>query len=417
MADDVAELALYLGTKFSVNTPEQVIQLKTDQAWGYASAQYRFKVIVNDGNTFNLFVKRIERELNERHRYIDKELGMLTDIVPKVTDFIKAHDEGLAEQFYSSFVKYHGIFRDEHRKHEYLILDDFSCSDKEYQYRNEPKVIVQKLGLINGSLYSWARTAGFTPGEMLKTRSYLTELFTSDANDLNHDIFSSSTSAVYKIVKVTESLSTEASDKLERILRISPFLRKLRHEAQKARQECFCPTLGDVHRGNVAVSRDLTKVLFYDFGNVRLASPLIDFHHYTAGSLQVSPAEKAGVIGYLFGIYKESFLRASTALRSPITEDLLEAEFCFTRNWETITSYFVVLLTLMFEGVGQADEKLFTRRINSLDAVKDRDMILAETKKMGNPAKVLIRNVLNFLDYILFEDIERLEKDISFLKY
>ena len=399
----------YLAKMFSVNRLENIKQLETVQSPGYASTQYKFDVTDKNSVTHSLFVKSIDLEQDEKYKCFDKEVGMYTDILPCVTNFTRTLDKPLASMFSSCFVKYHASFVDDEKKHGFLILDDIRCSEEEYSYRNEPEVIVAKLGLVNGCIFSWAHSlyANTDPFEVLKAREYLTEFFTSDKSDSSREFFATFTSAIYKIIVCTETLSVESKSKLDRILKVSPLLRKLRHRTQEPRKEFYCPTLGDVHHGNVAVSRDLNTVLFYDFGNIRLSSPLIDFHHFTAGSL--AGTQQRNTVEVLFEIYAESFTTTCEKLGNIIPIESLESEFHVTKNWQTITRYFVVLLTLMFQRVSRNEEQGFVRRINSFDIEKDRNAVCCEFEKFGNPAKKLKSMVLDFLKEITIEDIESLE--------
>jgi hypothetical protein len=103
-------------------------------------------------------------------------------------------------------------------------------------------------------------------------------------------------------------------------------------------------------------------------------------------------------------------LSTCDTLNCEIRESDLQHEYKFTRNWYTITSYFVTLLTLQIHGVSQEQEDNFIADINRLDLKRDGDEMRDTVRSFGEPVKTLCKNVVQFLENVETEELDRLER-------
>ena len=413
--EDAQYIAGFLIEEFSLKSAEQV-ERTACSTFGFASDQFKFSLLTNEGKLHNLFIKKLYTEkINS-----NKELAMYGTFIPELVSFVESVDEILAEKIRSCFIKCymcHQSTEPDKSSGAYLVLEDFSCRAGDYKYRDIPELVAERLGVIHGTSLAWQRAKhpGVTPGQLLEKYPFFKECYTSETDDPNEDFFIRQTSAVDKMIRSDIELCDQNDgrdtilEKLQRVVDLSPHLARLRHETQKPRQSFFCPTLGDVHAGNIAMSESKDDILFFDFDIVRLSSPLIDFHHFTAGSLKCPPKEKHAQIKKLLHIYIDSFLSTSRSLNNEITVEELLEEYKITRNWFTITSYFVPLLTLEMQGVTSQQEIEFIADINSLDLQRDGEKIQEKVRRLGGPALAFRRNVLQFLEGVETEQLERLE--------
>lgn len=245
-----------------------------------------------------------------------------------------------------------------------------------------------------------------SPGELLEVYPFFKETYTRETGDLNEIFFITRTNAVAKMLKCCRQVE-HVLDKLELLATLSPHLARLRHETQKPRNEFFCATLGDCHAGNIAISNTEKDVIFFDFDIIRFSSPLIDFHHFTAGSLSCRGSDKVKLVNQLLKLYMESFVQTAATLNCNINSSQLLAEYNITKPWFTITSYFVTLLTLEMQGVSQRDEDVFIERINF---AKEQEEVKRLVTGMGGPVQTMMDKVLVFLEDVPVDELKVLEK-------
>ena len=422
MADaDVEIIVSFLVEKFDLKSKEQIKQLSC-RTFGFASRQFRFLLSTNEGKDLNLFVKKVSTVKIDAN----KEIAMYETLIPEIMQFVKLISEDLANALQSCFIKcymsHHTTNENQEPLH-YLVLEDFTSREGDFKFRDVPQLVAELLGVIHGSFLAWQRSKhpGLTPAEMLEKYPFLTECYTAETGDLNEGFFIWQTLAVDKIIRVDEEFSAAPDklavlEKLGRLVKLCPHLSRLRHETQKPRQQFFCPTLADVHGGNIAMSESEKDILFFDFDIIRISSPLIDFHHFTAGSLRCSPHDKPAIVDNLLMIYIDSFLSTCHALNCDAKKSELLDEYKLTHNWYTITSYFVPLLTLEIQGVSNEDEEKFFKEIINLDVDTESDKIREIVANIGNPVKVYKENVLKFLRSVEPGQLDKLEKQVIELK-
>ena len=416
----------FLVEKFDLNSAEQVTKLSCD-TFGFCSDQLRFKLLTNDGEVLNLFIKKLVIKTERDQRDPNKEMTMYEMFIPEILSFIESVDDELAAKVRSCFVKFymsHHTVDKYKRPLHYLVLEDFTCREGNFSFRDVPELVAERLGVVHGSFLAWqhSKYPGVTPAEMLEKYPFLTEYFTAETGDRSESFFIRQTLAADKIIRTDDDflLSLDKNvlaKKLARLVKLCPHLARLRHESQKPRLQLFCPTLGDLHGGNIAISESLQDIIFFDFDIVRISSPLIDFHNFTSWGLKYLPSQKPvlrcfspALIQNLLKIYISSFLSTCNSLNCQIKRSLLEEEYEHTHIWYTISSFYMTLFTMETQGVSNENEEKFMKEIISLDVDTESDKIRKVVESFGQPVEVFKENVLKFLRSVETKQLDSLEQ-------
>ena len=416
----------FLVEKFDLKSTEQVTKLTCD-TFGFCSDQFRFKLLTNDGDVLNLFIKKLVIKTERDQRDPKKEMTMYEMFIPEIVSFIKSVDEELAAKVRSCFVKFymsHHTVDKFNRPLHYLVLEDFTCREGNFNFRDVPELVAERLGVIHGSFLAWQRSKhpGLTPAEMLEKYPFLTEYFTAETGDRSESFFIRQTLAADKIIRTDDDflLSPDRDNlasKLAHLVNLCPHLARLRHESQKPRLQLFCPTLGDLHGGNIAISESFKDIIFFDFDIVRISSPLIDFHNFTSWGLKYLPSQKPvlrcfspTLIQNLLEIYFTSFISTCKSLNCQITRSLLQDEYESTHTWYTISSFYMTLFTMETQGVSNEEEDKFMKKIISLAVDNESDRIREVVGSFGQPVKVFKENVMKFLRSVETEQLDSLDK-------